>query len=255
MDLGLILALVSSAGGYLKSSKDAINVSKSVAEVVSSKVNEVYEDDICEASEKLSEAKDAYEKLSHEEQIKIHSELDKNSEYVNALIGSKSAQSKVELYSKQLKEFKPSSTNVAVGTGDSAVSVQLNDESKKLEIQTNLATAKSEKASFDEICNKIKREITTQVRSGRTEEFEEAKKSYDICLKKYNSVETNKNNYLERLRGDETYMDKIRRESAAKYMSKNQIILYSSLESALPAYVLYKIWKEAFYRLNLLKEI
>ncbi len=173
--------------------------------------------------------------------------------YATAKSNEESAKKAFEAAKKALKEFTPDSTQVAVGTGDSAVAINVQNSGQKVALETAVREAQSKYDMMRSRRELLDDTINQKVVSSRTpeqlaimEKESETYWDYQNALKERESVI---NGYL----NDSAWKNQKTAELFKKSMSKSDVIIDAVGYSALPAAVLAYIWVDAVEKIKLLE--
>lgn len=239
----------------------AFDMKRSYNKDIANKVGEVVDDALGgereEAMDALLESNKKIADIKAKEAMLVEQKLAKDPSYLTAKTAADQAKIKMESFKAAMKNVKEDATSVAVGSGDSAVAVNVTNSAAKLQAESNYIQAKAEYESQLTTCNSIRRSTATEVICSRSKEDLDIFTENSLRKEALKKVEQKEADLYNSVRNDEEYMKKVALKATASNYSTAKIFGAAALKSALPGVVLYKIWKGAIhdYRiLNLAKE-
>ena len=245
----LIISGVCSFFGYMKQNDISVKVVDGVQQILDSAVREKFYEEESVARTAMNDAAREYNVFTQKEQNDIQAQLVNNASYQQAKTTSEAASRKVQELKKALKNYKSNSTQVAVGSGKSAVAVNVVDDSGKIQLQTSLAEANAELQANQNLVNDIYKTTKAKVVEKRTPEFYQAQSKMNSTKTIYNDILLKKEEYRTQLKNDRTFMSEALKKNAYHY-NKGEVIACAALQSALPVYILYRIWSTAITKIQ-----
>lgn len=246
----MVGAAVITGMGYLNKSDLNYKVASASSAEIAKKVDEKFADDISAAETKLDLSKAKLEVFNRAEQKECRDRLDMSDAYKDASTAATAAKAKIDVLKKAIKQAQGNQTKVALGNGDNAIAINLTNNDAKAKLEAELAEAEATHKANVDICNTIKSRIMSDIRSGRGDDYFAANAKVKEAEAELNSVAEKANNYRAELAKNPKYGFSAVKDN----WSEVKIIGSAAAKSALPAYILYKIWRQACDDLNVLKE-
>lgn len=206
-------------------------------------VNNKFGSELNDARNDLILAKAEAKKVYSAETQTVKDRLLSNDEYQQAKITYEANKSQIDILKKTLKTAQEgNSTQVAVGSGDSAVAVSIKDTSKISQIQSDISKLEVEMKTAEANKNRIwNLEHSNVVKERTPDQIKtiEAVKEADKALTK---VDFEKNFYKNQLMEDEHFMAKAEAEAYVKYYTPARQIASSVLVTVPMLCLLTELW-------------
>lgn len=156
---------------------------------------------------------------------------------------------------KAVDNFKGNSVNVAVGSGENAAAVSIQDDSQKVLLETKLADIAAERDAAKDTVNDIRKAIADKITDERPIEHTEALEALRKAENDYDDAVASNKNTVEDLLNDKEWRHKEFVKAYQENHTEAEIIGKACIMSALPIAALVYIWKGAFEGLSILKEV
>ena len=231
------------AGSYILAKAMHKGFEKEVDEGLDREVYNKFGEQLKDARNDLVIAKAEHRKLQIAEADLVKERLLENSEYQTAKATVESNNTQIDILEKTLKTASAgNSTQVAVGSGDSAVAVSIKDTGKITQLQTDISKLKAETAVAEATKNRIWKLESAQVAKERTPEdlaIIAAMKEKEKCLTK---VEFERNFYRNQLKDNPEFMEAVQKKAFMKTYTPGKQIAVAVLLT-IPALIsLIDIW-------------
>ena len=203
------------------------------------------------AKVELSSAKADLASVVRSEEDKLQTVLNSNPEYVTAkaIVDANSRQ--ISNLKSQLKVAEQgNTTQVAVGSGNSAVAVSVKDTSQISQLNSDISRLQSETTINKATVDRLRKEAQVQVKAERSADDLAIMDKAKECEKNLNTIYVKKETYRNELRDNETFYDNACVKAYNDNYSKGKIIMGASLLSVPFVYGLYYIWSTAFTMIN-----
>ena len=238
---GAMFAMI--AGGFILNKIMRSSFDKDVDEGLDLEVHEKFGDQLKEAREDLVVAKAEHRKLQLAEQEAVDNRLLTNDEYQEAKIAYEANKNQVDILKKALATASEgNSTQVAVGSGDSAVAVSIKDTGKITQLQTDISKYETEMKMAELTKNRIRKLEQSNVVKERTPEDLATIAAVKDAEKKLTKIDFERNYYRNQLQDNPEFMQKIQEKAYLKhYTPWKQVVL--ALLITIPAVIsLTDIW-------------
>ena len=156
---------------------------------------------------------------------------------------------------KAVDNFKGNNVSVAVGSGDNAAAVSIQDDSQKVILETKLADISAERDAAKETVDDIRKAIADKITDERPIEHTEAIEALKKAEQEYNKAVDSNKMTVEHLLNDKEWRHKEFVKAYQENHTEAEIIGKACIMSALPIAALVYIWKGAFEGLSILKEV
>lgn len=253
INLGLIVGGAVSLYFVFHQSSSGIVTKESLRKLAENEVPDIYSDQCIDALAKYEDARVAADSVRKADKI-IRDQAKIEVGYQTAVSNEKSAKSAFEAAKKALKNFKPDSTQVAVGSGDSAVAINVQNSGQKVLLESNLKEAqskydmmKSRRELLDDTINQkvITSRTTEQIHIMDTES--KAYGEYQRAMKEYNKQ-------VEDIMSDKDWRHSQYHDIFKKNVTKSDVLADAIGLSAFPVAVLVYIWANAIVKIGLLNK-
>lgn len=239
---------------FLFSNGSTTSVSKSdLRKLAEKELPDIYTDKCVDALAKYEDARVAADKVRSADKL-VRDQAKIEVGYKTTKSNEESAKKAFEEAKKALKNYKPDSTQVAVGSGDSAVAINVQNNSQKAILESNLRDAQSKYDMMRSRRELLDDTINQKVVTSRTPEQLEIMTNesktyheYQKTLKEYNKavddILTNKDWEYNKLH-----------EFFKKNVTKSDVITNAAGLSAFPVALLVYIWMDAKTKIDLLNK-
>lgn len=251
--LGLVVGgAVSVYFVFHKGSNIAVN-NKQLKDLAENEVPDIYSDRCVDALAKYEDAKVAADGVRKADKV-IRDQAKIEVGYSTAVSNEKSAKEAFDAAKKALNDFKPDSTQVAVGSGDSAVAINVQNSGQKVLLESNLRDAqskydmmKSRRELLDDTINQkvITSRTSEQIRIMDTES--KAYRDYQYTLKEYNKQ-------VDQIMNNDDWKYRQLNDIYKRNVTKTDVITDAIGLSAFPVAILVYIWSDAIVKIKLLNK-
>lgn len=237
---------------FHKGSNIAVN-NKQLRDLAEDEVPDIYSDRCIDAMAKYEDAKVAADGVRKADKV-IRDQAKIEIGYSTAVSNEKSAKEAFDAAKKALKDFKPDSTQVAVGSGDSAVAINVQNSGQKILLESNLKEAQSKydmmKARRELLDDTINQKVVTsrtpeQIHIMDTES--NAYHEYQRTLKEYNKQ-------VDQIMNNDDWKYRQLNDIYKRNVTKTDVITDAIGLSALPVAILVYIWSDAVTKIKLLNK-
>lgn len=218
-------------------------------------VNERYLTEEVEIKRAIRESARKVRDIVNREKNEVSTLLSEDPSYIHDKATMEATGEKIKSLKKSIDNFKADTTQVAVGSGDSAVAVKVSNSSAKSQLEADLASANSEYKQAVARINSTENRIKSSVISKRSKDDQKIFSEHNSNNRSLSDLIKEKNEYEAELRNDPEISKKISRKAIAESFNKKDIILSAVFKSIIPCVILYKIWNKAYKDLMLLKEV
>jgi hypothetical protein len=246
----LVGAGVISALGFASNASADMAIASEATNKISELANDKYGTELSAANDILDKARKKLGVLDRAEQKEMKDRLDLSDEYKIASANAQAAKTKIDILKAAIKKTESDKTQVAVGSGESAVAVNITNSGAKAKLEADLAEATAAHKTNVDICNTIKSRVAQSVRSNRGEDWFIAEQEVKEANENVNAIENSIAAYKSKLASDPKY----KLSATVNNMNETAIIGLAAAKSALPAVALYCIWDDAIKKLDVLKK-
>ena len=206
------------AGGYILNKIMRTSFDKDVDEGLDLEVHNKFGEQLKDAREDLVVAKAEHRKLQLVEQEAVNNRLLENDEYQEAKLAYEANKSQVDILKKALKTASEgNSTQVAVGSGDSAVAVSIKDTGKITQLQTDISKFEMEMKTAELTKNRISKLEKANIVKERTPEDLATIAAVKDAEKKLTKIDFERNYYRNQLQDNPEFMQKIQEKAYLKH--------------------------------------
>ncbi len=252
MNIDLLLLGLSAGASILgKSGIDDIRstFNANVANYVNDKAEELYSAQLNEAREELLEAKTQFGAFASKESAELESQLIKDPLYLNAKAEVDAAKAAIATNEAILKAAKEDSTAISVGSGDNSIAVKISNETAKAKAAADLKAAKADYKAKSSMMDSIKKGIKSDIISKRTPGYYQASAKLNEANTKLCNLQSQVDNTKNELYSNPDIMRAAAQNAGP--ISSVKVVGLACVESALPCYMLYKIWHNVYEVLSL----
>ena len=219
------------------------NYSKAVDDTLDRVVYDKYGKSMLDAKSQLDICKGDAQKIYNAEIATTKSIVEANPEYVTARTIADTNKSQIDILKQQLKKAQEgNTTQVAVGSGDSAVAVSVKDTSAAVKLQSDISNLEKEMKVNRAAADRIWKEARKTVTENRGEADIQTIKAVTDAEHTYNKIKFEKELYKNTLKSDKCYMDDIRNEAVINNFSRSGVIISSILMSVPMVAGLVALW-------------
>lgn len=156
---------------------------------------------------------------------------------------------------KAVDNFKGNNVSVAVGSGENAAAISIQDDSQKVLLETKLADISAERDAAKEAVDDIRKSIADKITDERPIEHTEAIEALRKAEQEYNEAVDSNRMTVENLLSDKEWCHKEFVKAYQANHTEAEVIGKACIMSILPIAALVYIWKGAFEGLSILKEV
>lgn len=208
------------------------------------KVYEKFGRQSLEAKNALDIAKADAQKIFNAEHKIVNDNLLTNVEYQTARATVDASKNQIDILKKSLKTAQEgSSTQVAVGSGSSAVAVSVKDTSQIAKIQLDISNLEKELKVNRKLRDTIWQTERAAVQANRTPEQKAILDQVSVSEKAYNKVKFEKELYKNELRDDGFFMETLEDESFINNFKPGKMIFSSILFTIPFVLLIFAEWK------------
>lgn len=237
---------------FHKGSNIAVN-NKQLRDLAENEVPDIYSDRCIDAMAKYEDAKVAADGVRKADKV-IRDQAKIEIGYSTAVSNEKSAKEAFDAAKKALKDFKPDSTQVAVGSGDSAVAINVQNSGQKVLLESNLKEAQSKYDMMKARRELLDDTINQKVITSRTPEQihimdaeSNAYHDYQRTLKEYNKQ-------VDQIMNNDDWKYRQLNDIYKRNVTKTDVITDAIGLSAFPVAILVYIWSDAMVKIKLLNK-
>ena len=241
--------------GVYKIIKMSKNFDKDVALGVDRLVDDRFGNELADAKLELSEAKGESAAIVRAEQMQAEAELNLDPVYTELKTKIKANDAEIKALKANLKTAESSGTSVAVGSGDSAVAVQVKDNAAINEIKMKIANLEAENVANKERMHITNKTVMDTIRKGRTDDTKLIFSRVNDAERKVNSVKFRKETYKNDILNDQDMMFSIRKEAYKKYYNPKNVYTVAGLYTIAYCVALYLVWDWAIAAVKTYKSL
>lgn len=237
---------------FHKGSNIAVS-NKQLRDLAENEVPDIYSDRCVDAMAKYEDAKVAADSVRKADKI-VRDQAKIENGYSTAVSNEKSAKEAFDAAKKALKDFKPDSTQVAVGSGESAVAINVQNSGQKVLLESNLREAQSKYDMMKARRELLDDTINHRVINSRTPEQihiidaeSKAYHEYQNTLKEYNKQ-------VDQIMNNNDWKYRQLNDIYKRNVTKTDVITDAIGLSAFPVAILVYIWSDAIVKINLLNK-
>lgn len=237
---------------FHKGSNIAVS-NKQLRDLAENEVPDIYSDRCIDALAKYEDAKVAADGVRKADKV-IRDQAKIEVGYSTAVSNEKSAKEAFDAAKKALKDFKPDTTQVAVGSGESAVAINVQNSGQKVLLESNLKEAQSKydmmKARRELLDDTINQKVVTSRTPEQLDIMAKESKTYheyQHTLKEYNKQ-------VDQVMNNEDWKYRQLNDIYKRNVTKTDVITDAIGLSAFPVAILVYIWSDAVTKIKLLNK-
>jgi len=237
---------------FHKGSNIAVS-NKQLRDLAENEVPDIYSDQCIDALAKYEDAKVAADGVRKADKV-IRDQAKIEVGYSTAVSNEKSAKEAFDAAKKALKDFKPDTTQVAVGSGESAVAINVQNSGQKVLLESNLKEAQSKydmmKARRELLDDTINQKVVTNRTPEQLDIMAKESKTYheyQHTLKEYNKQ-------VDQVMNNDDWKYRQLNDIYKRNVTKTDVITDAIGLSAFPVAILVYIWSDAVTKIKLLNK-
>ena len=206
-------------------------------------VYDKYGKQMLEAKSQLDICKGDAQKVYNAEISATKELVASNPEYVTAKTIAETNKSQIDILKKELKKAQEgNTTQVAVGSGNSAVAVSVKDTTAATKIQSDISNLEKEMKVNAATRDRIWKETRKSVTDARSDADKQIIALANESEHSYNKVKFEKELYKNTLKTDKYYMEEIKNEAVLNNYSVSKVLICSALISIPMVIGLVAVW-------------
>ena len=230
--IGAAIGAVCFIGGALVYQEMHSGYSKDVDNTLDRVVYDKFGKQMLDAKSQLDICKGDAQKVYNAETEATKAIVASNPEYVTAKTIAETNKSQIEVLKRELKKAQEgNTTQVAVGSGNSAVAVSVKDTTAAAKIQSDISNLEKEMKVNAATRDRLWREARKSVTDSRSDADKQIIALANESEHSYNKVKFERELYKNTLKNDKYYMDEIKNEAVINNFSCGKVILSSVLMS------------------------
>ena len=174
--------------------------------------------------------------------------------YSTAVSNEKSAKEAFDAAKKALKDFKPDSTQVAVGSGESAVAINVQNSGQKVLLESNLRDAQSKYDMMKSRRELLDDTINQKVITSRTPEQLDIMAAESKAYRDYQGTLKEYNKQVDQIMNNDDWKYRQLNDIYKRNVTKTDVITDAIGLSAFPVAILVYIWSDAVTKIKLLNK-
>ena len=237
---------------FHKGSNIAVS-NKKLRELAENEVSDIYSDRCVDALAKYEDARTAADGVRKADKaIRDMAKIEVG--YSTAVSNEKSAKEAFDAAKKALKDFKPDSTQVAVGAGESAVAINVQNSGQKVLLESNLRDAQSKYDMMKARRELLDDTINQKVVTSRTPEQIDIMSAESKAYHEYQSTLKEYNKQIDKIMSDDDWKYNQLNDIYKSNVTKTDVITDAIGLSAFPVAILVYIWSDAIVKIKLLNK-
>ena len=144
-------------------------------------------------------AKKAANDIYAAENAKTKAEVSMNEAYIKARSNADVMRAEIDILKQNARNIKSDTTQVAAGTGDSAVSVRIENNSKLLELNSQITAKEFEYKYNNKLANELYSAAALRIRTNRSPEDQKILDDYEKARHEFQKINIRKENYRNEL--------------------------------------------------------
>ena len=216
-------------------------------------VPDIYSDQCVDALTKYEDAKVAADGVRKADKV-IRDQAKIEVGYQTAVSNEKSAKEAFDAAKKALKNFKPDSTQVAVGSGESAVAINVQNSGQKVLLESNLRDAQSKYDMMKARRELLDDTINQKVITSRTPEQLDIMAAESKAYRDYQGTLKEYNKQVDQIMNDDDWKYRQLNDIYKRNVTKTDVITDAIGLSAFPVAILVYIWSDAMVKIRLLNK-
>lgn len=251
--LGLVVGgAVSVYFVFHKGSNIAVS-NKKLRDLAENEVPDIYSDRCVDALAKYEDARVAADGVRKADKV-IRDQAKIEVGYSTAVSNEKSAKEAFDAAKKALKDFKPDSTQVAVGSGESAVAINVQNSGQKVLLETNLREAQSKYDMMKSRRELLDDTINQKVITSRTPEQLDIMAAESKAYREYQNTLKEYNKQVDQIMNNDDWKYRQLNDIYKSNVTKTDVITDAIGLSAFPVAILVYIWSDAITKIKLLNK-
>ena len=239
----LFVASIACIGyGVYKSIKQSKGYDKEVSLGVDKLVNDQFGEELGEAKLELSMAKGNTAAIVRAEQVQIDAEVNADADFVSAQSAFNANNTEINILKKNLKTAESSGTSVSVGSGNSAVAVQVKDTAAINDIKSKIAHLEAENVINKNNMKRIRNAYKIKVQSARTEDQKLMFQKVTDAERKITGVNIRKETYKNDLLNNDTVMYAVQKVAYKKYFTPKKVLVIAGSMTLAGGISLFMLW-------------
>ena len=166
----------------------------------------------------------------------------------------KSAKEAFDAAKKALKDFEPDTTQVAVGSGESAVAINVQNSGQKVLLESNLKEAQSKYDMMKARRELLDDTINQKVITSRTPEQLDIMAAESKAYRDYQGTLKEYNKQVDQVMNNEDWKYRQLNDIYKRNVTKTDVITDAIGLSAFPVAILVYIWSDAIVKIRLLNK-
>lgn len=226
---------------------------KKLRELAENEVPDIYSDQCTDAFAKYEDAKVAANGVRKADKI-IRDQAKIEVGYSTAVSNEKSAKDAFDAAKKALKDFKPDTTQVAVGAGESAVAINVQNSGQKVLLESNLKEAQSKYDMMKARRELLDDTINQKVITSRTPEQLDIMSAESKAYHEYQHTLKEYNKQVDQIMNNDDWKYRQLNDIYKRNVTKTDVITDAIGLSAFPVAILVYIWSDAIVKIGLLNK-
>ena len=237
---------------FHKGSNIAVS-NKQLRDLAENEVPDIYSDRCVDALAKYEDACAAADGVRKADKV-IRDQAKIEVGYSTAVSNEKSAKEAFDAAKKALKDFKPDTTQVAVGSGESAVAINVQNSGQKVLLESNLKEAQSKYDMMKARRELLDYTINQKVITSRTPEQLDIMAAESKAYRDYQGTLKEYNKQVDQVMNNEDWKYRQLNDIYKRNVTKTDVITDSIGLSAFPVAILVYIWSDAVTKIRLLNK-
>lgn len=237
---------------FHKGSNIAVS-NKQLRDLAEKEVPDIYSDRCIDALAKYNDVKVAADGVRKSDKV-IRDQTKIEVGYSTAVSNEKSAKEAFDAAKKALKNFKPDTTQVAVGSGESAVAINVQNSGQKVLLESNLKDAQSKYDMMKARRELLDDTINQKVVTSRTPEQIDIMATESKAYHEYQNTLKEYNKQIDQIMNNEDWKYRQLNDIYKRNVTKTDVITDAIGLSAFPVALLVYIWSDAVTKINLLNK-
>lgn len=226
---------------------------KKLRDLAENEVPDIYSDQCVDALAKYEDAKVAADGVRKADKV-IRDQAKIEVGYSTAVSNEKSAKDAFDAAKKALKNFKPDSTQVAVGSGESAVAINVQNSGQKVLLESNLRDAQSKYDMMKARRELLDDTINQKVITSRTPEQLDIMAAESKAYHNYQGTLKEYNKQIDQIMNNDDWKYRQLNDIYKRNVTKTDVIADAIGLSAFPVAILVYIWSDAMVKIGLLNK-
>jgi len=237
---------------FHKGSNIAVS-NKQLRDLAENAVPDIYSDQCIDALAKYEDARTVADGVRKADKV-IRDQAKIEVGYQTAVSNEKSAKEAFDAAKKALKDFKPDSTQVAVGSGESAVAINVQNSGQKVLLESNLRDAQSKYDMMKSRRELLDDTINQKVVTSRTQEQLDIMAAESKAYRDYQGTLKEYNKQVDQIMNNDDWKYRQLNDIYKRNVTKTDVITDAIGLSAFPVAILVYIWSDAIVKIKLLNK-